>query len=127
MELIQVLSNIAGLVALGVTIVGAIFVVRSNIGKAANDAQTSAIQALQADNIVLRNKIADIDKENTRKITDIEKENARLEHVLQTIISALKMRGTVITIQGEMINVEDAKGTTVTRIQGQLQTTTEEK
>lgn len=107
---LQTLSTIAGLVSLGIVIVGAIYVVRSNVGKATSDAQQNAITALQAEVATLRNRIE-----------DAEKENMRLQQTIQTICAALKVRGMVITIQGEMIHIQDDKGnSTTTHMQNSL-------
>lgn len=106
----QALSTIAGIVSMGITIVGAVYIVRSNTGKATSDAQQNAISALQAEVATLRNRIEDAEKENTR-----------LQQVIQTICAALKVRGMVITIQGEMIHIQDDKGTsTTTHMQSSL-------
>ncbi len=111
---LQAFSTIAGLASLVVTLVGAIFVTKSGIVKSTNEAQANAIAALQAEVNTLRNRIGDMEKENTR-----------LEQTIQTICSALKMRGMVITVQGEMVNIHDDKGSTTTHIRGVLQSTEE--
>lgn len=111
---LQTFSTIAGLISLGVTIIGAFYVVRSGVGKTTSDAQQSAISALQTELTTLRGRVA-----------DTEKENIRLEQTIQTICSALKLRGMIITIQGEMINIQDKAtgGSTTTRIHGSIHST----
>lgn len=104
---LQTLSTIAGLISIGVTFFGAIFVVRSNIGKSTNEAQQSALSAMKEEMDVLR-----------RRIDDREKESKRLERIIDTICAALKSKGINITIYGEVINieVEDGKKSTTIRI-----------
>jgi hypothetical protein len=105
---IQTLSNIAGLVSFGAVIVGGVYMAKGKAGKQASDAQQSAISALQAELTILRQRVA-----------DTEQENIRLRQTIDTICSALKVRGQIITIQGEMINIADQSGNSTTaRIHG---------
>lgn len=43
------------------------------------------------------------------KITDVEKENVIQRHVLETITSALKQRGLIITVDGDLVTITDQK------------------
>ena len=43
------------------------------------------------------------------KITDFEKENVIQRHVLETITSALKQRGLIITVDGDLVTITDQK------------------
>lgn len=99
-ETIQFLSALGGLIALGITlfatIFGAIYVTKSGMTEKASAAQQSAIDAMQAELTTLRGKVDDITKENTR-----------LEHVIDTICEALKIKGIVISVQGEMVHIRD--------------------
>lgn len=104
---IQTLSNIAGLVSFGAVVVGGVYMARGKAGKQASEAQQSAITALQAELTILR-----------QRVTDTEKENIKLQQTIDTICSALKMRGLIITVQGEMINIQDGTNSTITRIRG---------
>lgn len=107
----QIISNYAGLFSMILTIAGAIMVARSagkiNAEKSATEAQAKTIDAMQAR--------LDLQSKN---IEEMKKENARLEQVFQTICSALKTRGMLISLQGEMISIENVKDgkTTVSRI-----------
>ena len=109
--LIQTLSALSGILTTGtgfiIVIVGWFIMAKSGIGKKTSEAQSGAIIALEAEVSAL-----------TRKVDSITKENARLEQTIDTICMALKTRGMLISIQGEMINIEDLKNgkTTVTRI-----------
>jgi hypothetical protein len=103
---IQTISNLGGLLSLGITmlciVVGGFYLMKTG----ANNAQQSAINAMQSELATLRGRIEDLKKENTRQA-----------HVIETICAALKMRGLLITISGEMISIEDRQKSTVVRIQ----------
>lgn len=111
LSLIQTISALSGIISTGtivvIAIVGSYYIVRSGVGKTTASAQQDAIVALQAQVSALKDDVA-----------DLTKENARLEQVVQTICSALKTRGMIITVQGELISIEEVKTgkTTVTRI-----------
>lgn len=106
MDFLSMLSAGAGLISLGITLVVAFFAVRSGVLQSANQAQGSALSAMQSEMTILR-----------ERIEDAEKENSRLEQIIDTICSALKRRGLIITVQGEMINIQDKRGgSTTTRI-----------
>lgn len=118
---IQFLSTLAGLLSMGVTIVGVVvggmYIGRNAAGKTANDAQLTAIAAMQAEINTLRGRT-----------DDLRKENARQEVVIETICSALKTRGMIISIQGEMINIQDSNSGSVTmKIRGSTHNTTGEE
>lgn len=112
-------SNIFTLLML---IVGGWFIISSAKSKAkiaAESAQNSAIGAMQAEINTLRGRMEDEKKENERMMRGLHKENTRLEHIIDTICSALKSQGIIITINGEIINIsiEDPKKITTVRIQ----------
>lgn len=105
-DILSILSASAGVLGFGIACVVAFFAVRNGVMKSANDAQSSAISALRAEVETLR-----------ERVEDAEQENSRLEQIIDTICSALKRRGLVISIQGEMINIQDKRGgSTTTRI-----------
>jgi len=105
-DLLQIFSTGAGLLSFGIVLVGAFFAMRSGVFKTTSAAQGSAISAMQSELETHRGKIEDLEKENTR-----------LNQIIETMCAALKRKGFIITIQGEMINIEDRKGgTTTTRI-----------
>lgn len=87
--------------------------------KSAETAQNSAIGAMQAEINSLRGQMEDEKKENARGMKLLHKENTRLEHIIDTICSALKTQGIIITINGEIINIsiEDPRKITTVRIQ----------
>lgn len=49
------------------------------------------------------------------KISDFEKENVIQRHIIDTITLALKKRGMVITIDGDMVTIEDKSGSSTHR------------
>lgn len=91
---------------------------KSSAEIAAKNAQQSAIEAMQAELDVLREKIKDEKEENAQRILSLHRENTRLEHIIDTICLALKKQGIIITIAGEMIDIEvqDHKKITTVRI-----------
>lgn len=109
--MLQVISNYAGLFSIILTIAAAVMLAKNtgknNAEKDAAEAQSKTINAMQAR----------LDVQSS-SIEEMRKENARLEQLVGTICSALKTRGMLITIQGELINIEDLKSgkMTVTRI-----------
>ncbi len=44
------------------------------------------------------------------KVLDFEKENVIQRHIIETITSALKQKGIVITIDGDMVTIQDKSG-----------------
>lgn len=112
-NMLSLLSAGAGLLSLGITLVGAFFVVRSGRLQSANTAQSSAISAMQSEMAVMNQRIEDKEKENEQ----LNKKITHLELTIDTICAALKRRGLVISVQGEMVSIEDKRGnSTTTRI-----------
>lgn len=116
---IQILSTLAGLLSMGITIVGivlgGIYVGKSTAGRTASDAQQNAITAMQSEINTLRGRTDDLKKENTRQ-----------EAVIDTICIALKTRGLIISIQGEMVTIQDGASSTTTKMRGMHSTSSEE-
>ena len=119
LTLINSLAALAGLVTTGtiliVAIIGGFYLIKSGLGKTVNDANKDAIAALQATIVALQ---ADSQRFE-RKIDDLTKENVQLKLTMDTVRAALKTRGLVVTIDGEMVIIDalDGKSSTVTRIQ----------
>lgn len=105
MDILQLLSNGAGLLSLGVALIVAFFAVKNGVMKAASDAQSSAIGAMRSEIETLR-----------EKVEDVKKDNHKLQQTIDTICEALKIRGLVISIQGEMVNIADKNGSTTAKI-----------
>lgn len=86
---------------------------KSNASKEQGETQERTINALQATILALQADVQTLQ----RRADESAKENARLELTIDTICSALKIKGFVITIQGEMITIDDKNGTsTMARI-----------
>jgi hypothetical protein len=113
-NILALLSAWAGLISLGITLVGAFFIIKSGKLQSANAAQGSAISALQAEMEVSRKKDEDKDKEITR----LKQEVSQLKQTIVTICVALKRRfGLIITVDDDMVSIEDKRGnSTTTRI-----------
>lgn len=117
--------GISGLPSLVLTIftliIGGWYITKHAKSKAetiAKEAQQSAIDAMQAEINVLRQRMEDERKENALQIQSVQKENTRLEHTIETLIAAMAKVGFIITISGDMIAIEvqDAKKITTVRI-----------
>lgn len=108
---IQTISALSGLFMTGIVLLGAIiggiYLIRSGVGKQASDAQQSALTAMQSELEILRGRV-----------TDAEKENTRLQHIVDTIHAALEARGMIITIQGKMVYIKDGSGIATIQISG---------
>jgi cell division protein FtsB len=105
-DLLQILSASAGILGFGIACVVAFFAIKNGTLKSANDAQSSAINALQSEMLVLQ-----------KRVDDAEQENAKLNQTIDTICAALKKLGLIVTVQGEIVSIEDKRGrSTTTRI-----------
>jgi hypothetical protein len=94
---------------LGVAYIASRSLVKSRVESTTNQAQNDAIQAMQGEIASLR-----------RKTDDLTRDKIKLEQTIDTICSALRIRGMIITIQGELIHIEDRNGkTTTTRIKNE--------
>jgi predicted kinase len=112
MDLLSLLSNGVGFISLGVTLVLAFFAVKSGKMQSANTAQGSTIAAMKEEMEILDRRVAD----GERRVAEAERKNDRLELTIETMCEALKLHGLTITIQGNMIHIQDANGTTSTRM-----------
>lgn len=98
------LLNIA--VTLGL-VAGGIVAYHQGLARTADEVQERVINALQHEIQSLQDRLAALEKENTR-----------LSQVIMTIRAALKQRGLHITIDGELVSIHDRSGniTQTTRI-----------
>lgn len=81
------------------TIAGGVFVFRST-------KRTSIVQ-IQNDTITAMQRQIDVLKTD---LESLKKENEHLKYLSETTVSALKQKGMIITIEGEMVTIEDARG-----------------
>ena len=88
-------------------IVGGYVAFRYGITRTANDVQEHVINALSSEIDVMRDRIE-----------DLENENLRLDQVILTICEALKKRGLIMHIEGNIVTVSDGHETQSVRIQG---------
>ena|SRR2546429_8214549 len=92
---------------LGILVYG-FYITRSAKGKAekiAGEAKDGAIEAMDKHLNILKDRIKDTEDENTK-----------IKHIMETIVSALKLKGIYITIDGDMIHISEGKNSTTTRI-----------
>jgi hypothetical protein len=110
MAFLQTVSEFSGLLSLIFVMAGAVyaarFVGKSKATNTASDAQEKAINAMEAR--------LDVQEKN---INDLTKENTRLQLIIETIGAALKGMGFVVTIDGEMVRINDGKSSIAKKIQ----------
>lgn len=108
--IIQGLNAYAGLFSMLIVFLSAFFaskaLSKSKVNEEANNAQQRLMSTMKDEIDTLR-----------RKVEDTAKENTRLKQIIDTIIAALKKRGLAVTIDGDMVNIVDGKGSTTIRIQ----------
>jgi predicted nucleic acid-binding Zn-ribbon protein len=103
------LYNIMSIISITLTVAtlcGGYAAFRSSLMHTANAVQERVITALQSEIDAVR-----------ARIDDLERENTRLRHTIETICAALKTRGIVVSIDGDMVNIRDGVGSTTARIQ----------
>ncbi len=84
--------------------VGAFFAVR-------NGRQNQLNKFQQDTNSALKQRVEVLES----KVVDFEKENVIQRHIIETITSALKQKGIVITIDGDMVTIQDRSGSSTHR------------
>lgn len=87
-------------------IIGGYVAFKYGISRTANDVQEHVISALRSEIDVMRDRIA-----------DLEQENVRLDQIILTICEALKKRGLIVSIEGNIVTVSDGHDTQNVRIQ----------
>jgi hypothetical protein len=94
---------VANLIVLVLGTVGGYIVLRSSLARGAQDMQEHVRVALKDENELLQNRL-----------TRVEDDNATLKHQLQLVVEILKRQGIILEIDGEMVQVKDARGSTFT-------------
>lgn len=97
-------TNVFSLLNIVITlalIVGGVFAYRHGFARTAEEVQERVINALQSELETLRERLG-----------ALEKENHRLNQLLLTIRSALKLHGLRITIDGGVVSIHDVTGAT---------------
>lgn len=100
-SLVNVLGSASTLntVLLLLALIGGFFAFRNGKRTELVKLQRETIEALQQRTTSLEQKIG-----------DLEKENHLQQHIIDTIISALKTRGMAVTIDGDMVTIADESG-----------------
>lgn len=88
--------------------VGGLAAFRHGFTRTANEVQERVINALESEINALKDRLG-----------ELEKENARLTQVIATIRTAMRRRGLVVSVDGELVSIRDRLGklTQATRIQ----------
>lgn len=88
--------------------VGGFAAFRHGFTRTANEVQERVINALESEINALKDRLG-----------ELEKENARLTHVIATIRTAMRRRGLLVSVDGELVSIRDRAGklTQATRIQ----------
>jgi hypothetical protein len=100
LSILNMILTIAG-------IIGGYLAFKNGLNRRASELQEHAINAMEQEIAVLRSRLE-----------DLEVENKRLEQVIYTLCEALKKRGLVVTIEGNIVTVSDGHDTQSVRIQG---------
>lgn len=83
-------------------IIGALLAFRGGRSKEVGEAQTKLIGTLK-----------DEIEAQARRISDLEKAEARQSQIMTLIRKALKQRGLLVTIDGDMVTILDGSGSTM--------------
>ncbi len=94
-------ANILNLLLLAIAVIGGFIAYRTGHSKATLAMEARAMTAMQAELDAVR-----------LRVERIEKENSRLQQIITTIQTALKKRGLIITIDGDLISIQDQGGIT---------------
>lgn len=98
MNILTSLSVVSAVLGICV-VVGGLFAMKQGYSKTSGEAQDRVINALKTEMELMKVRIA-----------DLEKKNIELNHVQETIVSALDQEGFKVTIDGDMVTVVDRHG-----------------
>lgn len=106
------MNDLLNVIDLGVSIVlaiGGVAAFRYGFTRTANEVQERVIHALESEIGTLKDRLS-----------ELEKENVRLTQVIATIRTAMRRRGLLVTIEGELVSIRDKAGrfSQETRIRG---------
>lgn len=99
MENLSSFTSILNTLFLIAAMVGGYMAIRSGKHRASGEIQAQAIDALKAELDVLQ-----------RRLEQLEKENTRLNQIMSLIKSAMSKRGLVVTIDGDLVTIQDGHG-----------------
>jgi hypothetical protein len=94
---------IANLVVLIAGVAGGYIVLRSSLARGAQEIQERVMTGLRDENEGLQ-----------RRLDRMEEDNATCKRQLDLVVEILKRQGIILEINGEMVQVKDAKGSTFT-------------
>ncbi len=95
----NMISYLNLVIAVAIVLGGAV-AFRYSLNRTANEIQERVINALQSEIQTLQDRIVALEKDNTR-----------LSQTIAIIRTALKQRGMSVTIDGDLISISDAHGT----------------
>jgi hypothetical protein len=113
MQNIYTITSILNIILSLSMLFGGVFAYRKAVTKAHMDIQDQSSEA-QARTIEAMQGELEIVKGRT---DELKYENKRLNHIIQTICEALKLKGIAICINGEIVNIRTKDDTTTARIQ----------
>lgn len=96
------MSDLLNVIDLGISIVlaiGGVAAFRYGFTRTANEVQERVIHALESEIGTLKDRLS-----------ELEKENARLTLIIATIRTAMRRRGLLVTIEGELVSIRDKTG-----------------
>ena len=98
--------------------IGGVAAFRHGFARTANEVQERVINALESEINTLKDRLS-----------ELEKENIRLTQVIATIRAAMRRRGLLVTIEGELVSIRDKAGrfSQDARIRGKRQVDEEEE
>jgi cell shape-determining protein MreC len=113
MNFLQTVNSYSGLLSMVFAIAAAIYAARYvSKSQSSNSATNTATEAQEKAIHALETRLEVQEKD----INDLKRENSRLQLILETIKAALKGRGLIITIDGEMITIGDGSSSTTAHI-----------
>jgi cell division protein FtsB len=106
--------NLISLVSTLAIVIGGYTAFRLNLQQTCTGIEQRTREAMKQEIDTLKDKITDL-KDH---ITELEKENVRSKQIIETIKSALKKKGLLISIDGDLLSIQDnaVSSTYTTRI-----------
>ena len=100
----------ANLIVLIGGMISTFLVVRSSLERGAQEIQERIRTALKDENEILQTRLERVEEDNTQ----LKDDNAMLKRQIELVIEILKRQGIILEINGELVQVKDAKGSTFT-------------
>lgn len=93
------LTSIGNILISLLLLIGGYIAIRSGKQRQAGEIQSQVIDALKAELEALQ-----------RRMDTLERENIRLTHIMGLIKTALRKRGLTISIDGDLVTIDDRRG-----------------